>query len=499
MNNKFRITAIALMVAALGAAAWSQAKSIKIAVASFEILTAEADAERPGEAAAQLIESNLGSLKQFQLRKSGEIEGYVKKLELAQAGAANPDELKGAGEALKINYIAVGSISRFGALYQVDVRTVNVDDWSIVHSSGIDSYSIDSACRYVNKDIQITFTGEELAGKEKQGSDKTTVTVYAFDDSNVMAQGAGYGGAFAEMLNSELGALRKLSVIERTHSKALINEKALEMAGIIENNDADSYLRVRGIAYRLTGGIRVFKDVTCIAYELVSTETGAPALLGYTEIAGLDALRPVARHIARFVEEALNNRIGTLKLVTDPANAEVLIDGLPAGTAPVLTFLAKGAHQIKVSYRGYETAVKDVAVEPKTVNMIEVKLERLSRKLLDEALLLERMNNWEAAVAKYQEFIERYSETEEANEAYYRKGHVLQNYMAKYQDALAVFEALIKRYPDAMTRAEAYFGLAKTYTAMGNTAKARESLSILIEKFPDSFAAEEGRLMLGGR
>jgi TolB-like protein len=499
MKTTLKIIVPVLVAAALCGGAWSQAKAIKIAVASFELLTAEADAEKPGENAAQLIEANLGSLSQFQLRKSGEVEGYIKKLELAQAGAGNPDELRGVGETLKINYIAVGSISRFGALYQVDVRTVNVDDWSIVHSSGIDSYTIDSACRYVNKDIQITFTGGELEGKEKEGADKATVTVFKFDDANVMAQGAGYGGAFAEMLNSELGALRKLQVIERTHSKALINEKALEMAGVIENNDADGYLKVRGIAYRLTGGIRVFKDVTCIAYELLSTEGGVPVFMGYTEIVSLDGMRPVARHIARNVEDSLNNKIGTLRLTADPAGSEVSIDGLPAGTAPVITFLPKGAHQVKVTSRGYETAVRDMAIEPKQVNTLDIKLERLSRKLLDEALLLERMNNWEAAVAKYQEFIDRYNDTDEANEAWYRKGHVLQNYMAKYTEALAAFEALIKRYPDAMTRAEAWFGLAKTYTAMGNPAKAKEALMVLVEKFPDSFAAEEGKLMLGGK
>ena len=44
-----------------------------------------------------------------------------------------------------------------------------------------------------------------------------------------------------------------------------------------------------------------------------------------------------------------------------------------------------------------------------------------------------------------------------------------------------------------MTRAEAYYGLVMVYKAMGNISKAKETLNFLLDKYGDTFAAEEAR------
>jgi len=48
-----------------------------------------------------------------------------------------------------------------------------------------------------------------------------------------------------------------------------------------------------------------------------------------------------------------------------------------------------------------------------------------------------------------------------------------------------------------MTRAEAYFGVARAYKEMGNNAKVSEVVSILRSKFPNEIATEEANAFFG--
>ncbi len=493
-------TAITLITAAvlvtLAGVLYSQQRTIRIAVAPFTPLTADAEREKLCENAALMLEKGMEDVKWFDLRKSGEIKDFLDKLTMAQLGLGNADALKGIARGLKLEYITVGSVALLDGRSEVDVRTVNVNDWTIVHSTGCRSLNVEGACNSIHNNIEKTFTCDSLEAFEKGCADKSPLSVFTFEDSNISAQKAGFGSIFAEMLSSEMGALPELMVIERTQAKALLNEKSLEMAGVIENDNSDNYFNLRGIAYKLAGSFKVFADVICISYQVVNTAKGTPVYAGYTEITSTEAIRPAARYVAKTVADALGNRIGSLTLETTPKEADIMIDGQPAGKSPLTISIAKGVHSVKASLRGYETVTQNITIEPRKLNKATLKLEPVSTKLLAEALMLEQNNKCEAALAKYQEFIDRYGDAEEVNQAWYRKGHILQNCLGRSEDAIAAFQALIGRYPDAMTRAEAYFGVAKTYKAMGNNAKAKETLTLLIEKYPDSFAAEEGRALL---
>lgn len=472
---------------------YSNNEVIKIAVSEFETLTADAERKKLGVESSKIIENGFAKLNRFEVRKTGAIKKYTDKLALSQLGLINPDSVKGMGKSLRINYLTVGSVASFGSQYEVDLRTVDIDKWEIVHSSGCTSFSIRSSLDYIISDISITFFKEDIEkrGKEYKDDGKSTISVYRFSDDNIMAQSTGYGGVFSEMLNSELGALNEVSVIERIYSKKLINEKSLEMAGVIENDNSDSYFLLRGVAYKLLGNFKVFKDLICINYSVVNTKSHMKVLMGHTEIASLKAMRPIARHIAKLIEDTLNNKIGSLKLISKPNNAELFIDGEPSGITPVIMSLKKGEHYIRVTLPGYETINKKINIMPNKMNVEVVKPERISRKLLMKAFAYEKRMDWEEAVEMYRQFIKKYNDTLDANQAYYRMGHIQQLYMKKYKEAIKTFQTLIDRYPDAMTRAEAYYGLAKTYNEMGNKKKSKEIVRILIEKYSDSFAAEE--------
>ena len=148
--------------------------AIRFAVSPFISLTVDAEKENAGKEASHEIEEGLAKGKWFELRKSGEIESFLSKLEFAQAGGGNVDEVASMGKSLQIKYLTVGSVAKFGSHYEVDSRSVNIDNWTIVHSSGCSSADLDGACDFINKDVSITLTKEDLAAGETYFPDGMT-------------------------------------------------------------------------------------------------------------------------------------------------------------------------------------------------------------------------------------------------------------------------------------------------------------------------------------
>jgi len=497
MKNKILIAASVFAVFCTGSILFSQSETVRFAVSPFIALTADAEVENDGTIASKQVESSLSENKWFELRKSGEIESFLDKLSIAQSGAGDADEVAAMGKTLKIDYLTVGSVAKFGSHYEVDSRSVDINTWMIVHSSGCSAADLDLACGYVNKDVEITLTKENLSEKSKNAKDKPTLAVYKFSDSNDLAQELGYGGSFSEILNSELGSRNDLGVMERTHLRAVIDAKQLEMCGVTPNDDSDGYFAVRGISYKFEGTIKVFPGMVCVGYQVINTANNRRIYMGYAEFGSVKGIRPLARRIAREIDDSINHKIGTVELSTDPAGAEVSIDGQPYGKSPVVFSLPAGVHSVRASFAGYETVIKRVTIKPGKVASESIKLGVLSRQLFNEAFAAESRKDWKGAIAKYDEFIKLYDNTEDANQAYYRKGHVLLLYMNDKEGALKTFEALILRYPDSMTRAEAYFGVARAYKEMGNAEKVTETVTILRSKFPNEIATEEAKSYFG--
>lgn len=481
----------------LSGALFSDADKIRFAISPFIPLTESAEAENAGTQAAAFLEKSLAQGKWFELRKSGEFDAFLGKLALAQAGMGNEDLVQSAGKSLQIHYLTVGSVAKFGSHYEVDSRSVNIDNWGIAHSSGCAAIDVDSACNYINKDVEITLTKENLDAKEKNADKLPVIAVSRFSEGNIDAQSAGYGAAFAEVLNSELGARAAVSAVERTHLKSVIDAKAMELCGIY-GAGTDKQFSERGVQYKVEGEIKMFPSSICLRYQVSSTASGHLIYIGFAEIGSLKGIRPLSRKIAREIDDAINNKIGTLQLKTKPDGAELVIDGQPFGKAPVTVSLVKGEHTIRASQSGYETSDVKMTLEPARITDKLITLERISSALYDQAVSLEQRKNWADAVAKYDEYITRYNTSDDINKAMYRKGHIMLLYMNNAKGSLDTFESLVKRYPDSETRAEAYFGIARSYKAIGDDANLKQALDILYNKFPNEIATEEAKMYFGG-
>ena len=152
MNNKYRIIFASAVISIILVATvlCSQDQIVRFAVSPFETLTADAESEKAGSLASKEIEESLSKGKWFELRKSSELEDFIQKLSLAQAGKGDEGAVVREGKNLKIDYLNVGSVAKLGLTYEVDSRSVDINNWMIVHSAGCSAVDLDSACDYIN-------------------------------------------------------------------------------------------------------------------------------------------------------------------------------------------------------------------------------------------------------------------------------------------------------------------------------------------------------------
>ena len=473
---------------------YTSEEKIRLALHSFDdSLTLAAENVRAGSVVTSALEKKYSGVDWFQVRDKNAIKYYLDCITRVQLGLSEPDVLTTSASDLKIDYLTVGTVSRFGDHYEIDARTVNINNWRIVHARGCTMYSISKAVEDLSWYISKQFTVRYLKQREVDDIKRPSISVLRFKDFNDAALRTGYSGAFAEILNSELGSYFLITTIERTYTKALVNEKMLEMAGVIENDGSDESFNLTGIRYKLTGDIRVYDDLICLSYSVYDTSDGRVVHMGIREIASYRGLRPAARDIALTVEDLLNNRIGTLKIESEPSGAEVLVNGVQVGNTPLVTVVAKGNCGLMVRSLGYETHKETFDVKAQDVVLKNIKLEPLSMKLMNMAFKLEKHEKWEEAVKTYEKFIEAYGDNEAVNNALYRKGHVEMINLKQYDEALKTFRALVGRYPETMVRAEAYYGLARTHYLLGNKEEAKKTLDYILEKYSDTYAAEEAR------
>lgn len=497
--KKFIILLIALLIPVLLVSQdkGSDNKKIRVAVSVFDdTLTKASEQEGCGGVVSAGIENTLKGSDTFYVREKDAIKIYLASLAQVQAGAIPPDAMKGDPESLKVDYLTVGTVSKIGNKYEVDARTIGINNMLIVHAHGSSAKSLDEAVSDIQWYLKEKLNMNYINQREGDNEEKSTVTVYKFRDYNELAAKCGYGGTFAEILNSQLGTFLSMSTLERKYSKALVNEKILEMVGVVENDNSGDSFRDRGIQYKVEGDIRVFPDVICINYKLFDTSDNSLVFMGSKDIASSAGFRPVAWSISNTIEDMLNNRLGTLKIASTPPGADVYIDGKKEGKCPGEITVQRGLHKLLVKKDGYVPYKADIEIAAKKILEQNVVLQEVPFKIFQNAMLFERKHDWEGAIAAYTEFINNYTDTKEADQAYYRKGHLEMMYTKNNQNALNTFEALVKRYPDAVIRAEGYYGMMRAYEFMGNKEKAKEIRQYILDYYGETNAAAEARKLL---
>ncbi len=477
----------------------SQETAIRVAIPPFDdSISSEGEIARAGSVAIALYEQKLSALPNYKVRPSGAVQSYIETLEKVQLGIENPDTLKKIASSLSVDYLLVGSVANISGGIELDTRLVDINTWKVLHAGGIRSSSTaDAASSLI--DGYSKLSKQIIEETEKRRKDNFTVGVYEFIEHHKNTSSYAYCGAMMEMLTSSLGSKELITTIETKFIRHLIDEKQLQMSGVLTNDNSDENYRLSGVQYKVNGDIRVFPDLMTANYRIFDTSEKRVIFTGSVDISGPSVLRSAARYIAKVMEDALNNRIGSLKIVTNPPGADIILDEMPAGKTEkgtlVLT-LEKGDYTLDVKYPGYKTYTQKISIVPRKVTELSIRLEKISEKMMAEAMNLEAIGRYSDAVKKYDEFIKEIGDTPEANVALYRKGHLLLLSKKDYEKARETFMQLLDRYPDAMTRAEGYYGLVLTYKEMGNAEMAKSTLKFLLDHYGETPAADTARPLL---
>ncbi|MBN2041749.1 MAG: PEGA domain-containing protein [Spirochaetes bacterium] len=489
-----KILSVIIILCSVAAFASADDKEISTAILPIDdSITSTGEIEKAGSTATALLEDAISANSRFFVRKSDAISEFLKRLELLQAGIIDDKEFKDDSDKLKVNCLTVGTLSKFESLYEIDIRTVNIDTWKIVHSQGCSRQNIGKAVEDIAWYYDNKFTKQYLTERESTLIDNPTVSVFIFEDYDTKTQRPGYGEAFSEILNSQLGSFMLLTTVERKFSKSLIDEKAFQMTGVTTNDDSNNNFSIRDIQYKISGDVRIFDDLICINYKVFNTADGRLIYMNSNEINSMKGLRKTAWEISSTIEDVLKNRIGTLEIKTKPENAIITINSAPFGNSPQTLSLAKGQHLLRVSMEGYRTHTETITIEPQKILSRTITLEPVKTLQLENAYSFEKKGKWDEAVNAYKEFIDQYYDSTESNFALYRQGHVQLMYLKQYDRALQTFQTLVSRYPETMIRAEGYIGIAKAQKKLGNDAEAKKTLDYLIENYGETNAAAEAR------
>ncbi len=111
-----------------------------------------------------------------------------------------------------------------------------------------------------------------------------------------------------------------------------------------------------------------------------------PAIVRCSVSLALSAMMVVGAGAAETPKGGAAAATGALSITTDPVNAEVFVDGRPAGQTPTsLVSLSVGEHRVRIVKNGYLENARVVTVAAGAPTVVNVKLTKTSAATVSEA------------------------------------------------------------------------------------------------------------------
>ena len=117
------------------------------------------------------------------------------------------------------------------------------------------------------------------------------------------------------------------------------------------------------------------------------------------------------------------------------------------------------------------------------------------RELYDLAYKDFTSTNYQLAVEGFSDFVQRYPDTPLAAQAYLYMGNSYQA-LNKYEDAISSYKTIADRYSDSQLHPDALFKIGDSLIKLGDVARGETYFQHVIQKFPESNAAELARARL---
>ena len=120
-----------------------------------------------------------------------------------------------------------------------------------------------------------------------------------------------------------------------------------------------------------------------------------------------------------------------------------------------------------------------------------------AEEMFNKGVDAQKAEQYDDAIASYQELIKAYPDSVRTPEAYYAIGSIYQNRKQSYHPAIQAFRQLVEKYPNHLSASSASFLIGFIYNnELKNIDSARIAYEDFIRRYPNDHLAESAQFEL---
>lgn len=211
---------------------------------------------------------------------------------------------------------------------------------------------------------------------QQQQFDPITIGVLDLDPNNV---DPGETVAISDRLRLYLGEQGVFRVIERQIMSEMMDEVGFQFSGACDTDECVVQVgRILGARKMVAGSVSKVGTIYSLQIRLVDIETSTIEFQALSDVSGVEevlmiATRAVAIDLAQkvitqtgFTPIRAGNPLvvttGQIRIESNPAGAQILVDGNQVGASPRTLALLEGTHELVLTLDGYMTHTDSLAV-----------------------------------------------------------------------------------------------------------------------------------------
>jgi len=440
------------------------------------------------------------------IREASSMENLLSYLETCKTGIVNCDS--GTVEGMKaLDIMAFSDIYKndISGDYVVTVRAVDMVTWKIVDTETRIGKNPENIVEEAASEVadKLKNISENISEARKE-SGNFSISVVNITNGNNEAQDSGLASILDDMLISAISKNSSADLIEQTRVKDILEQKELEMSGIIQFN-RNREISARGITHLLQGSLQIYEGTKSFSYSLINLKTGNSVTSDIVEwYDNRDGLEYAINKIARDIDDALYKKNGKLKISCRANDVQIKIiknqsnQEVEFGICPVTSEdFPSGDYTLLFTHDDYDALSREISIKPMETTMLEkIELPQIDMSLYNSAMNNEFGGRYKSAIENYIKFYEKYPRHRMAAYAMYRHGYIEQIYNKNYAAGKKILENVISKKPDAEIRTEAYYGMALGYIKSGDKDTGKNILKMLMKEYATTTAAESARMCL---
>ncbi|MBA7645958.1 hypothetical protein ES703_53718 [subsurface metagenome] len=223
-------------------------------------------------------------------------------------------------------------------------------------------------------------TGRTIPAEDESAfRKKPRIAVLPFQTSSEKAKGIGLSEAITAMAVTELRNNSNYVTLERNQIRAVIDEQALAELGLTKSA-SEKLMEVLDVEIVLLGEVAYLGETIHIDARMVDIRTSRVAVTEFVQTNELTKIRgSVATLVRGMLLEYLRPWMGSLAITSDPAGAEVYLDGDYVGTTALnkavrVDDLIEGRYNVKLIAGGYVDWQGEIVVLPKMSQSFNIPL-----------------------------------------------------------------------------------------------------------------------------